>query len=74
MRRTQIYLTNEQLIELKRAAAHRRVSMAEVIRTAIDAFLKRDADADPERVLDATFGGLPDLEVPSRQEWDRNVG
>ena len=27
--------------------------------------------ADPAAVLDSTFGSLPNLGVPSRDEWDR---
>ncbi|MGH2759461.1 MAG: CopG family transcriptional regulator [Actinomycetota bacterium] len=71
MRRTQIYLTDEQIRELKRAAQRRRVSMATLIREAVDRFLKRRGGGDAEEALDRTLGALPDLEVPSRSEWDR---
>jgi hypothetical protein len=30
-----------------------------------------DAAAERKRVLDETFGSIPDLEVPSREDWDR---
>ena len=74
MHRTQVYLTDDQVGRLKRSAKSHRVSMAELIRDAIDDFLKRDARTDPVAALDRTFGALPDLEVPSRDEWDRGVG
>lgn len=40
MVRTQVQLTNEQVQELKRMAADRGVSMAEIIRQSIDAFMR----------------------------------
>ncbi len=43
--------------------------MAEIVRQALDAYLGDGQDADA--VLAATFGGAPDLDVPSRDEWDR---
>jgi predicted DNA-binding protein len=65
--RTQIYLTDEQRARLDDAAARRRVTMAEVVRQAIDAYLAADDD------LDATFGTAAGLgaTVPSRDEWTR---
>jgi ribbon-helix-helix CopG family protein len=69
MHRTQVYLTTEQVRRLKRTARSHKVSMAELIRGAIDEFLRRDARADPDSALERTFGALTDLEVPSRDEW-----
>lgn len=65
--RTQIYLRDEQRARLDELAQRRRLTMAEIVRRAIDAYL--DADDD----LDATFGAIPDLRarLPSRGEWDR---
>jgi hypothetical protein len=74
MRRTQVYLTDDQVRRLKRAARRRDVSMAELIRRAVDALLRRDGSADAEEALDKTLGALPELEVPSRAEWDRGFG
>jgi hypothetical protein len=45
------------------------VSMAEVVRRALDAYLSRDLD--PVTALQATFGAAPDFDVPSRDEWSR---
>jgi predicted transcriptional regulator len=64
--RTQIYLRDDQRARLDELAQRRRLTMAEVVRRAIDSYL--DADDD----LDATFGAVPGLraKVPSRDEWD----
>ena len=43
--------------------------MAEIIRRALDGFL--DEQIEPESALAATFGAAKDLEVPSRDEWER---
>lgn len=52
--------------------------MAEVIRAALDEYLathgpaaKERERAETQRVLDETFGSMPDLEVPPREEWNR---
>lgn len=65
--RTQIYLTDEQRARIGELAERRELTMAEVVRRALDAYLELDDD------LDATFGasrGLRDA-VPSRDEWAR---
>ncbi|MEX2458198.1 MAG: CopG family transcriptional regulator [Actinomycetota bacterium] len=68
--RTQIYLTAEQRRRLDQLARGRDASLAEVIRDAVDAYLERVAP-DPSEALEATFGALPRLKVPPRDEWDR---
>jgi len=40
-----------------------------MIREAVDVYLLEDRP-DPDAVLDETFGTLPALELPSRNEWD----
>ncbi|MGH7543440.1 MAG: ribbon-helix-helix protein, CopG family [Gemmatimonadota bacterium] len=42
MRRTQVQLTEEQLEALRREAAHRSVSVSEVVRLAIDTWVLAD--------------------------------
>lgn len=75
MNRTQIYLTEEQRRLLGRVADREGVSIAEVIRRAVDEHLGRRAPSgDGEAALDRTAGALPDLEVPLRGEWDRGHG
>lgn len=69
-RRTQVYLTQEQRRRLDERRRRERRSMAELVREALDAYLA-DRGFDPAQALDATFGALPRLNVPSRDEWDR---
>ena len=69
--RTQIYLTDEQRRRLDEIGTRTGKSMARVIREALNAYL---ASAEPEagKALAATFGATPEIEVPSRAEWDRD--
>ena len=76
--RTQIYLTAEQRRQIEELRAHDGRTLAEVIRTALDEYLASHGPAAEEarraemqRVFDETFGSMPDLEVPPREEWDR---
>lgn len=66
--RTQVYLTPEQRERIDRLRADRGLSLAEVVREALDAYL--DAVPDPEEGLASTFGALPNIVTPSRDEWD----
>lgn len=68
--RTQIYLTEEQRRKLDEIAVREGRSLAEVIREAVDRYVSTER-VDLRRALDSTFGAMPDLEVPSRDEWDR---
>jgi hypothetical protein len=68
--RTQVYLTAEQRKKIEAMRAREGKTLAEVVREALDAYLT-DEPADPQDVLKATFGSLPELEAPSRDEWDR---
>jgi hypothetical protein len=71
--RTQIYLTQEQRKKLDARARREDKTLAQLIREAVDHYLENEV-GEPESVLTATFGALPDLEVPSRGEWDRGYG
>lgn len=44
--------------------------MAEMVREAVTVYLG-GVGVDFETALAATFGSMPDLELPSRDEWDR---
>lgn len=68
--RTQVYLTAEQRRRIDELAEAEGVTIAEIIRRALDAFLEEEVP-DPAPALSATFGAIPDLAVPSRDEWDR---
>jgi len=67
--RTQVYLTADQRERLDRIVRRRGVPLAHLIREALDRYL---AESEPglEEALSSTFGSMPDLEVPSREEWD----
>jgi len=67
--RTQVYLTEEQRARIDRAAAARGVTMAEVIRSAIDEYVSDECD--PAATLTATFGAAPSADLPSRDSWQR---
>jgi len=68
--RTQVYLTAEQRRRLDARARSRETSLAHVIREAVDAYVAEERP-DADAALNETFGVLPDLELPSRDEWDR---
>jgi predicted DNA-binding protein len=68
-RRTQIYFSQEQRQRIDRAAAARGVTMAELVREAVDRFLTVDSDATES--LSSTFGACPEASVPSRDQWNR---
>jgi hypothetical protein len=70
--RTQIYLTEEQRRRLDARGKRSGQPLARMIREAVDAYL---ADDRPEvaALLDETFGTLPELEIPGREEWERDA-
>ncbi len=67
--RTQVYLTEQQRRLIDEIAQSEGVSLAEVIRRALDVYL--EAERDPASALAATFGADPDAHAPNRDEWDR---
>jgi predicted transcriptional regulator len=75
MRRTQIYLDEEQDRRLERRARATGATKSALIREAIDRFLSRERPSnDLEKVLKETAGALPGIEPPSRDEWSREYG
>jgi predicted DNA-binding protein len=73
--RTQIYLTKKQRQQLDARRKREGKTLAAVVREAVDAYMARDKTtaADVQAILDRTFGSIPDLEVPSRDEWDERA-
>lgn len=69
--RTQIYLTADQRRRIDARARRDGTSLAHVVREALDQYLI-DAAADIESALTESFGALPDLTVPDRDEWARD--
>ena len=75
--RTQIYLTEEQRKALDTRRRRERKTLAAVVRDAIDAYIGTPATADAQRILDESFGTLPNLKVPPRTYWrkrERRLG
>lgn len=66
--RTQIYLSEEQRRKIDAVAASEGVTMAEIVRRALDSYL---TDTDAEAALADTFGADADASPPSRDEWER---
>lgn len=71
--RTQIYLTTDQRKKLDEIGQRQGKTLAQLVRDAVDCYLE-EVDPDIERRLAETFGSAPNLEVPSRDEWDRGYG
>ncbi len=65
-----MYLTTEQRSRIDALAEAEGVTMAEIVRRALDDYLAGD-HVDPELALAATFGAAPEATVPHRDEWDR---
>ena len=70
--RTQIYLTDDQRRRLDAKGRLSGAPLARMIREAVDVYLADD-QPDPDEALNETFGTLPDLELPSRDEWERGA-
>lgn len=64
-----MYLTEWQRSRIDRAAQAEGITMAEVVRRAIDEYLGDEQDAT--EALVATFGASPDAYAPSRDTWRR---
>ncbi|PZF86236.1 hypothetical protein C1I92_01685 [Jiangella anatolica] len=68
--RTQIYLTDEQRRRIDEVSRAEGVTLAEVVRRALDAYLDREV-VSSDAVLASTFGADPTAHYPDRDEWDR---
>lgn len=66
--RTQVYLTEEQRRRVDALAEAEGVTLAEVVRRALDAYLA-DIYVDPSEAIAATFGVDPDAKHPDRDDW-----
>lgn len=67
--RTQLYLSEEQRQKIDEIARAEGVTLAEVVRRALDAYLDRERDV--AAALRATFGSDPNAGAPSRDRWNR---
>ena len=68
--RTQIYLSESQRSRIDELAATEGLTMAEVVRRALDSYLDSEFP-DPGPALAGTFGSIPDAASPDRSEWNR---
>lgn len=68
--RTQVYLTADQRRRIDEVAKTEGLTLAEVVRRAVDAYLA-DTHVDADTALAATFGADPHAAAPDRDEWDR---
>ena len=64
-----MYLTEDQRRKVDQLADAEGVTMAVIIRRALDRYLTDDADATT--ALAATFGAASAATAPSRDEWQR---
>ena len=72
MRRTQIYITDEQDRRLAERAKDARISKAEAIRRILDGALDTgDPEAEARAIIEATSGTFADY--PGWQEWQEAV-
>jgi len=44
------------------------------VREAVDQYVGSSRAESVQQALDATYGTIPDLELPARDEWDRGHG
>lgn len=74
MKRTQIYLSNEQWRNLNIAKEKRRLSIAELIRQAVDKVYVKKRQSKFEEALDAITGLWKDrTDLPSTDEYVRTL-
>jgi hypothetical protein len=74
MKRTQIYLTNEQWQELSVLSANERVPVSELIRRAIDQMYKHNGHDDFDQALDAVTGMWKDrTDLGTTEEYVRSL-
>ncbi|MDQ3681367.1 MAG: ribbon-helix-helix protein, CopG family [Actinomycetota bacterium] len=66
--RTQVYLTAEQRQRIDEIRQADGLTLAEVVRRALDAYL--DMERDSSSALAETFGADPAARAPSRDEWE----
>ena len=69
--RTQVYLTEEQRRRIDELSARHGHSLAWIVREALDQYLAAPV-LDRGGALDVTFGAVPGLTVPERDEWNRH--
>ncbi len=75
VKRTQIYLDEEQDRRLRKRARATGKTKSALIRDAIDRLLSRErTPSELESALEETAGALPGITLPERADWDRGYG
>ncbi len=75
MKRTQIYIEDDQDRRLQKRARATGKTKSQLIREAIDRLLSRERPStDLKQALEETAGSMPGMSVPDRGEWDRGYG
>jgi hypothetical protein len=76
--RTQIYLTEKQHRQIEELCVGDERTLAEVVHAALDEYLTTyrpqitaEALSQRQHILNETFGSMPDIEVPQREDWNR---
>ncbi|MGH9222307.1 MAG: CopG family transcriptional regulator [Acidimicrobiales bacterium] len=64
-----MYLTEDQRRRIDEIARTEGVTLAEVVRRALDVYLSAERDAVAD--LASTFGADPAVGAPNRDEWGR---
>lgn len=67
----QVTLTPAQRDALERRAIREGRTVAELVQDAIDHYLVRGDASLVNAASSRTYGALPDLDLPSRTEWNR---
>lgn len=68
--RTQIYLTPELRARIDDVMVREHKSLAQIVREALERYLD-SSGPNAEAALASTFGTMPGLAVPPRDEWER---
>jgi hypothetical protein len=68
--RTQVYLTDTQRRRIDELTRAEGVTLAEVVRRALDSYLD-SVQIAPEAALASTFAADPTAAYPDRDDWDR---
>ena len=63
-----MYLQPHQRQRLDEIAEARGVSLASVVREAVDLYIA-EAPVDPTTALESTLGAAPEAQVPGRDDW-----
>lgn len=73
MERTQVYLTSEQKAALEKLSRQKSVPMADLVREALNEYIAKTTADYRLKVLEETFGGVPEWRDIDGVEYVRNL-